>query len=79
MMLDFQDLWVKAVRRNQQRRLRLSGQKTRRAWSPGNRAKCVKKIFFNAYLFLRQRERQSVNWGGAEREGDAESEAGSRL
>ena len=38
-----------------------------------------KKIFFNVYLFLRQRERQSMNRGGAEREGDTESETGSRL
>ena len=36
-----------------------------------------KKIFFNVYLFLRQR--QSMNGGGSEREGDTESEAGSRL
>ena len=35
--------------------------------------------FFNVYLFLRERERQSVNGGGAEREGDIESEACSRL
>ena len=34
------------------------------------------KIFFNVYLFLRERE---VNRGGAEREGDTELEAGSRL
>ena len=34
-------------------------------------------IFFNIYLFLRQR--QSMNGGGAEREGDTESETGSRL
>ena len=34
-----------------------------------------KKIFFNIYLFLRE----SVSRGGAEREGDTESEAGSRL
>ena len=27
-------------------------------------------FFFNVYLFLRQRERQSMNGGGAEREGD---------
>ena len=32
-------------------------------------------MFFNVYLFLRQ----SVNRGGAEREGDTESETGSRL
>ena len=30
-------------------------------------------LFFNVYLFLRQ----SMNRGGAEREGDTESEAGS--
>ena len=38
-----------------------------------------KKKFFNVYLFLRDRERQSMRKGGAEREGDTESEAGSRL
>ena len=39
------------------------------------------KILFNVYLFLRERERerQSVSRGGAEREGDTGSEAGSRL
>ena len=36
-------------------------------------------IFFNIYLFLRDRERQSMRGGGAEREGNTESEAGSRL
>ena len=33
---------------------------------------------FNVYLFLRQRETEH-EWGRAEREGDTESEAGSRL
>ena len=33
--------------------------------------------FFKVYLFMRQRE--SVSGGEAEREGDTESEAGSRL
>ena len=39
------------------------------------------KIFFNVNLFLRERKRvrQSASRGGAEREGDTESEAGSRL
>ena len=39
------------------------------------------KFFFNfyIYLFLRDRERQSTSGGGAEREGDPESKAGSRL
>ena len=37
-----------------------------------------KKIFFQC-LFLRESERQSVSGGGAEREGDTESEAGSGL
>ena len=37
------------------------------------------EFFLNVYLFLRERERQSVSRGGAEREGDTESEAGSRL
>ena len=35
--------------------------------------------FFNIYSFLRDRERQSMSGGGAEREGDTESEVGSRL
>ena len=30
-------------------------------------------------MFIFERERQSVSQGGAEREGDTESEAGSRL
>ena len=34
-------------------------------------------IFLNIYLFLR--ERQSASWESAEREGNTESEAGSRL
>ena len=34
---------------------------------------------FYVYSFLRERERQSMSGGGAEREGDTESEAGSRL
>ena len=36
-------------------------------------------FFFNVCLFLRKRRKQSVSGGGAEREGDRESEAGSRL
>ena len=37
-------------------------------------------IFFNVYLFLRQRERDRARRGeGPEREGDTESKAGSRL
>ena len=35
--------------------------------------------FFYVYLFLRGRERDSMSRGGAKREGDTESEAGSRL
>ena len=35
--------------------------------------------FLNVYLLLRDRERQSMNLGGAERGGDTESKAGSRL
>ena len=37
----------------------------------------LKKI--NVYLLLRERQRQNASRGGAEREGDTESEAGSRL
>ena len=33
----------------------------------------IKKIFFNVYLFLGGRERQSMSGGGAERVGDTES------
>ena len=37
-------------------------------------------FFFQHFLFyFWDRERQSMNWGGAEREGDTESETGSRL
>ena len=37
-------------------------------------------IFFQRFLFIFwDRERQSMNGGGAEREGDTESETGSRL
>ena len=37
-------------------------------------------IFFLTFIhFLRDRERQSASGGGAEREGDTESEADSRL
>ena len=32
-------------------------------------------FFFNVYSFLRDRERQSTSRGGAERQGDTESEA----
>ena len=39
----------------------------------------LKKFFLNIYLFLRDRERQSMSRGGAEREGGTESETGSRL
>ena len=37
------------------------------------------KNFFNVYLFIFERERQSTSRGRADREGDTESEAGSRL
>ena len=36
-------------------------------------------LLFNVYSFLKDRERPSTGRGGAEREGDTESEAGSRL
>ena len=38
----------------------------------------LKKCFFNVYLFLRDRDRAQAG-GGTEREGDTESQAGSRL
>ena len=38
------------------------------------------KIFFsNVFIYFWDRERQSMNGGEAEREGDTESETGSRL
>ena len=39
----------------------------------------LKKFFFNVLIYFWDRERQSMNGGGAEREGDTESETGSRL
>ena len=36
-------------------------------------------LFFNIYSFLRDREREGISKGGAKREGDTESKAGSRL
>ena len=38
-----------------------------------------KKNFFSTFIYFWDRERQSMNGGGAEREGDTESETGSRL
>ena len=44
------------------------------------RAKCsLNFFFFKVYFWERERERRSVSRGGAVREGDTESEAGSRL
>ena len=36
-------------------------------------------IYINVFMFIFERERQSISGGGAERKGDTESEAGSRL
>ena len=36
-------------------------------------------FFFSTFIYFWDRERQSMNGGGAEREGDTESETGSRL
>ena len=36
-------------------------------------------LFFSTFIYFGDRERQSTNRGGAEREGDTESETGSRL
>ena len=47
--------------------------------------KCVLNLFFflifffSVFIYFWDRERQSMNGGGAEREGDTESETGSRL
>ena len=37
------------------------------------------KFFFSTFIYFWDRERQSMNRRGAEREGDTESETGSRL
>ena len=37
------------------------------------------EFFFPTFIYFWDRERQSMNGGGAEREGDTESETGSRL
>ena len=37
------------------------------------------QIFFSKFIYFWDRERQSMNGGGSEREGDTESETGSRL
>ena len=36
-------------------------------------------FFLNVYFCDKERMRQRESWGGAERKGDTESEAGSRL
>ena len=41
--------------------------------------KFFKKNFFSTFIYFWDRERQSMNGGGAEREGDTEWETGSRL
>ena len=41
--------------------------------------KGLKSFFFLTFIYFWDRERQSMNGGGAEREGDTESETGSRL
>ena len=59
-------------------------------WVPGSESPLFSLMFFSGYsfffncffyiyLFLIDRERQSPSGGGTEREGDTESEAGSRL
>ena len=40
---------------------------------------CVRNFFLNIYFVLRERQRQSTRGRGAEREGDTDSEAGSRI
>ena len=39
----------------------------------------LRYFFFSTFIYFWDRERQSMNGGGAEREGDTESETGSRL
>ena len=40
---------------------------------------CRFSNFFLMFIFEKEKKRQSIRWGGAEREGDTESEAGYRL
>ena len=40
---------------------------------------CIFFNFFSTFIYFWDRERRSMNGGGAEREGDTGSEAGSRL
>ena len=44
-----------------------------------SRNKFKKYFFFPTFIYFWDREKQSMNRGGAEREGDTESETGSRL
>ena len=44
-----------------------------------NFSSSLKNFFVSIYSFLRDRERQRVSGGGAEREGDTESETAPRL
>ena len=51
---------------------------------PENNATCVTYtqknfIIFLKFIYLRERERERMSRGGAERKGNTESEAGSRL
>ena len=39
----------------------------------------IKNFFFIKFIYFLQRQSASMSWGGAQREGDTESEAGSRL
>ena len=51
----------------------------RRAVTLPNSGLFVFLIFFSTFIYFWDRERQSMDGGGAEREGDTESETGSRL
>ena len=44
-----------------------------------NHKVCTFIYFFSTFIYFWDRERQRMNGGGAEREGDTESETGSRL
>ena len=64
----------------------LEGEKETLVTTLGNKSSQRKEFlklkvifFFNVFIYFWDRERQSMNGGGAEREGDTESETGSRL
>ena len=59
-----QGLWVRVIRRNQQERLRISDQRTRRVWGPGNKGIVLEGKDSSATPDIADgsRKRRSKNW-----------------